>query len=519
VRRVAFVIGCLAALGLPHPSLEPGWWRWLFLGSAVPAALCAAGVVLEWCEESPTWLLVSGSYEQSRRSLACLQNIRGREAVEWQRSVHEATQASLGDSKGADAQPFSPFRHVEPKGDNIDRTPTKEDDGMDLKVVIDSVADLFRPNNRKPVVIGLGLCMLAAFSGSNTIIYYASCVFEELGLEGDNLLTWAVAIPNIAGALIALVLTDRWGRKPLLFVSFGAMTVSLIVLSATTSTSGVKEAFPGLCQQYYLDTQTTALATAKSKEDRQSFMPSSSISASSTMADSADTRATYLTAICSDYVQTEILLKRYTIEPINDVVPTPAGMVRIPGFGTYTYTALAAFTCVPVYVCAFSVGAGPIPWLMYNEIFPTRIRARATAMCTAMNYASNVIVGSTFLPGIDAFGLSGVYGVYAVICGLGIVFTHFFVIETRGLSLPEVEMLIATGSTKAAALDVAAATSVKPIVEKAQRADKAAVTIIDLSPAPSKEGADAFGSEYDSEFDEAAEQSAEELPATARREP
>jgi len=76
----------------------------------------------------------------------------------------------------------------------------------------------------------------------------------------------------------------------------------------------------------------------------------------------------------SDYVQTEILLKRYTIEPINDVVPTPAGMVRIPGFGTYTYTALAAFTCVPVYVCAFSVGAGPIPWLMYNEIFPTRVR-------------------------------------------------------------------------------------------------------------------------------------------------
>lgn len=80
-----------------------------------------------------------------------------------------------------------------------------QDDGVDIKVVIESVVDLFRPNNRKPVVIGLGLCMLAAFSGSNTIIYYASCVFEELGLEGDNLLTWAVAIPNIAGALIALV--------------------------------------------------------------------------------------------------------------------------------------------------------------------------------------------------------------------------------------------------------------------------------------------------------------------------
>jgi MFS family permease len=40
-----------------------------------------------------------------------------------------------------------------------------------------------------------------------------------------------VGIPNIAGALIALVLTDRWGRKPLLYVSFGFMTASLVVRS------------------------------------------------------------------------------------------------------------------------------------------------------------------------------------------------------------------------------------------------------------------------------------------------
>ena len=65
-------------------------------------------------------------------------------------------------------------------------------------------------------------------------------------------------------------------------------------------------------------------------------------------------------------------------------------------------------------------------------------------MCTAVNYASNVVVGSTFLPGIQQFGLSGVYGVYAIICGLGVFFTHFFVIETRGLSLPEVEVCAPT---------------------------------------------------------------------------
>lgn len=35
---------------------------------------------------------------------------------------------------------------------------------------------------------------------------------------------------------------------------------------------------------------------------------------------------------------------------------------------------------------------------LYREVFPTRIRARATAVCTAVNYAANTVVGASFLP-------------------------------------------------------------------------------------------------------------------------
>jgi hypothetical protein len=71
---------------------------------------------------------VTGSYQQSRRSLFNLQNIRGRAGVEWQRSVHEATQASLGTSADVDAEPFSPFRHsgLAKHRDHIDTTPAAE---------------------------------------------------------------------------------------------------------------------------------------------------------------------------------------------------------------------------------------------------------------------------------------------------------------------------------------------------------------------------------------------------------
>lgn len=70
-------------------------------------------------------------------------------------------------------------------------------------------------------------------------------------------------------------------------------------------------------------------------------------------------------------------------------------------------------------------------------------RARATALCTMCNYGANIIVGATFLDAVANFGIAGTYAVYAVICGVGYIFTDKLVIETKGLSLQEVEMIIA----------------------------------------------------------------------------
>jgi hypothetical protein len=60
--------------------------------------------------------------------------------------------------------------------------------------------------------------------------------------------------------------------------------------------------------------------------------------------------------------------------------------------------------------------------LLYNEVFPTRIRARATAVCTAINYGANTIVGASFLPLVSGVGLGGTYALYAVLCFTGFVF-------------------------------------------------------------------------------------------------
>ena len=59
-------------------------------------------------------------------------------------------------------------------------------------------------------------------------------MFEDLGIS-DSLIISAVALPNIAGAFLALYLLDVWGRRPLLQLSFSTMAVALGLLAAALS--------------------------------------------------------------------------------------------------------------------------------------------------------------------------------------------------------------------------------------------------------------------------------------------
>lgn len=52
--------------------------------------------------------------------------------------------------------------------------------------------------------------------------------------------------------------------------------------------------------------------------------------------------------------------------------------------------AIIAFSCI--FVTAFALTWGPISWIYPAEIFPTQIRARAVALCTASRWGCNVAV-------------------------------------------------------------------------------------------------------------------------------
>jgi sugar porter (SP) family MFS transporter len=119
-----------------------------------------------------------------------------------------------------------------------------DDDGAallkaDILTSLSTVTDrrwraLWTPTIRRSLLIAVGFTVLQQLTGINTIIYYGPRIFSLAGIGSDKnaiFATLLVAVVNVLATVIALVLVDRVGRKPLLYCGLGGMTISLFLLA------------------------------------------------------------------------------------------------------------------------------------------------------------------------------------------------------------------------------------------------------------------------------------------------
>ncbi|KAF4661056.1 hypothetical protein FOL47_006869, partial [Perkinsus chesapeaki] len=108
----------------------------------------------------------------------------------------------------------------------------------------------------------------------------------------------------------------------------------------------------------------------------------------------------------------------------------------VTGLTNVGWLALASAYC---YIAFFSLGVGPIPWLIMSEIFPNEVRGNAAAIATAVNWLFAFIVTMCLDAYRKAITYQGVFWSFGFICLVMIFFVLFFIPETKGKSFEEIE--------------------------------------------------------------------------------
>jgi SP family galactose:H+ symporter-like MFS transporter len=295
INQVALTSGIVISYLVDYALVDIQGWRWMFGFAAVPAAILAVGMFR--LPESPRWLVSKNLIDSAR---TVLERIRRTKDVGTEL---EDIQSSLAVQSGG-------WR------------------------------DLFTPLVRPALIVGVGLAILQQITGINTVIYYAPMIFEFTGAKSASasiLATIGVGVVNVAMTVVALLLVDRMGRRPLLLIGLTGMIIGLGVL--------------GLAFQ----------------------------------------------------------------------LPSLSGSLG-----------WIAEISLMLYV-------GPVFWLLISEIYPLKIRGVAMSVATSANWGANLFVALTFLTLIQATGRSSTFWIYGLV-GVGAwLFTWFYIPETKGRSLEDIE--------------------------------------------------------------------------------
>src|SRR6185437_10069465 len=91
---------------------------------------------------------------------------------------------------------------------------------------------------RKIVWVGIGLATFQQLVGINVVFYYGAVLWQAVGFsESDALLINVLSGGlSIGACLVALMLIDRIGRKPLLWIGSAGMTVTLALVAYAFAT-------------------------------------------------------------------------------------------------------------------------------------------------------------------------------------------------------------------------------------------------------------------------------------------
>ncbi|XP_058811704.1 facilitated trehalose transporter Tret1-like isoform X2 [Topomyia yanbarensis] len=92
-----------------------------------------------------------------------------------------------------------------------------------------------------------------------------------------------------------------------------------------------------------------------------------------------------------------------------------------------------------LFVVMFCTGFGPIAWVLLGEMFAPSIKSLASSIVSSICWLTSFFVLFYFTALGEAVGTHWLFWIFAICCAVAFVFTYVFVVETKGLSLPDIQ--------------------------------------------------------------------------------
>ncbi|NWT69811.1 GTR12 protein, partial [Prunella himalayana] len=294
-----------------------------------------------------------------------------------------------------------------------------------------SFLDLFRSKNnmRARMLVGLTLVFFVQTTGQPNILFYASTVLKSVGFQSNeaaSLASTGVGVVKVVSTVPATFFVDQVGSKTFLCIGSSVMAISLVTMGLVNRNIHVN---------------LTKVCRSHSPEDFSFQRPGNFTVTNGSLKDlfasMASTERWSFDVQSPDVARTGEL-NRTALAGGKSTTGSHVESGEVPV--VLKWLSLASLL---VYVAAFSIGLGPMSWLVLSEIFPGGIRGRAMALTSSMNWGINLLISLTFLTVTELIGLSWVCFIYTIMSLASLAFVIMFIPETKGCSLEQISMELA----------------------------------------------------------------------------
>jgi len=97
------------------------------------------------------------------------------------------------------------------------------------------------------------------------------------------------------------------------------------------------------------------------------------------------------------------------------------------------------------YMGSYSLGYGPLPWVLISELIPLRARATVGGIAIFITWLLTFVVTKAFAPLSALIGVAGCFWIFTGFSALSLAYVGFLLPETKGRTLEEIEFYFAQG--------------------------------------------------------------------------